>query len=124
MTPTEIKHGALKLLGVVDVNQTPSAEQGAAVGEKYAGLHAMLLQNGLARWALTENIPAKAEQPVTWMLAYLCAVDERFGSIPAKQAELATLGALHLPSPSLGERQLRAMYARKPVSQPAQSDYY
>jgi hypothetical protein len=123
VTPQEIQFAALKQLGVVNVHGTPSAEQGVDAASKYASLHAMLLDDGLAWWALTEEIPAKAEQPVMDMLAYLCAADARFGALE-RQQELAPLGALGLPGLSLAERKLRALNARDYVSQPVQSEYF
>lgn len=123
MTPIQIQFGALKALGVVSVHGTPSPEQGVDVAAKYASLHAMLLERGLSTWALTEPVPAKAEQPVMDMLAYLCSADARFGALE-RQQELAQLGALGLPQPSLAERQLRALKSRDYVSQPAQSEYF
>lgn len=124
MTPTQIKYSALETLGVIPVSGTPSAEQGVKVGEKYTALHAQLLSMGLVRWALTENVPAYAEQPVIWMLAYMCSTSEAFGALPSKQVELAPLGALRLAPPSIGEGQLRAAVSRSYVSQPAQSEYF
>jgi hypothetical protein len=124
MTPQEIRFAALRELGVVAVDESPAAEQGTAAEEKYASLHAQLLRRGLANWALTEDVPAYAEQQVIWMLAYLCATSEGFGAPPSRKDELAILGGLGLPSPSLGERQLRSALSRAYVSQPAQSDYY
>lgn len=123
MTPTQLQFAALKELGVVSVHATPTSEQGADVAAKYASLHAMLLQYGLAWWALSENIPTKAEQPVMDMLAYLCSADARFGALE-RQQELAPIGALGLPQTSLAERQLRALVAQEYVSQPAQSEYF
>lgn len=124
MTPQQIQFAALREIGVVGVGETPTAEQGVNAASKYASLHAQLLKMGLVRWALTENIPAYAEQPVIWMLSYLCATSEAFGSLPEKKSELALLGALQLTPPSLGEKQLRVAVSRSYVSQPAQSEYF
>ncbi len=108
----------------MDVDETPEAEQGVLAADKYASLHAMLVSYGLTTWALTENIPPKAEQPVIWMLAFLCACSEAFGAAAGRKDELAPLGALGAPDMSLGERQLRVVLADSYVSQPAQSEYY
>lgn len=124
MTPQQIQFAALRELGVVEVGGTPSAEQGVNAASKYASLYAQLLRMGLVRWSLTESVPTYAEQPVIWMLSYLCATSEAFGALPDKKAELAPLGALRLSPRSLGESQLRASLARDYVSQPVQSDYF
>lgn len=124
MTPQQIQFAALRELGIVGIGQTPSAEHGAEAATKYASLYAQLLKMGLVRWALTENVPTYAEQQVIWMLAYLCASSEAFGSIPEKKTQMAALGALKTSPPSLGETQLRAAVSRRYVSQPAQSEYF
>lgn len=124
MTPYEIQFRALRELGVLSVYEHPPAEMGAAAEEKYASLHAELLRYGLAKWALTENVPAYAELPVIWMLAYLCACSDGFGAPEGRRDSLAAYGSLGAPQISLGERKLRAMVATEYVPQPAQSEYF
>jgi hypothetical protein len=124
VTPQEIQFAALKTLGVVDVDETPEAEQGVLAASMYASLHAQLLTYGIATWALNEDVPAKAEQPVIWMLAFLCSTSEGFGAPPSRRDELAPMGALGAPQMSLAERQLRSVLAQPYVPQPAQADYY
>lgn len=125
MTPTEIQYAALKELGTISVNDVaPPAELGVAVREKYNSLHGMLLNAGLVNWALTENVPVRAEQAVIWMLAYLCSTSEKFGSVPEKKAELMALGSIGNPVASTAERMLRKLIARPYVSQQAQAYYY
>ena len=124
MTPQELRFAALKELGVVDVDETPSAEQDVDCTAKYGSLHAMLLQDGLVTWTVTEDIPTRAEQPLIWMLAFACASSEGFGAPLAKRADLAPFGAYGVTPASLGEKLLRKMLVREYVSLPAVSEYF
>lgn len=122
MTPTELKFAALRETGIVGVLETPSAEQGALATDRYAALHAQMLDDGVATWALTENIPSKVEQPMIWALAFVVA-----GPLGAPQDvidRLGALGAYGAPNPTMAEKQLRQYAAAKYVSQPVQTEYF
>jgi hypothetical protein len=122
MTPTELKTAALREIGVLEKTETAPAEEFAIAGDKYEALHAMLLEMNLANWALTEDIPDKYGLPVTWMLANLLT---SIFSVPAdRKQEMLSLGALGSPTPSLGERQLRALIVRDYIRQPAEIEFF
>lgn len=122
MTPLQLRFAALKETGIVGLLETPEAEHDTLAQEKYALLHAMLLKDRLATWALTEDIPAGACQGVIWMLAYLCA--PRLGAPPEEIVRLMPLGMYPSNPPSLGEKTLRKFISQRFVSQPATADYF
>lgn len=124
MTPQELQFAALRETGVVGAYDVPTAEQGVFAVERYAALHAMLLADNLATWALSEDIPTRYEMPVIWMLAFLLASGETLGVVPSVRADLARLGALGVRPLSLGESQLRNLLASDYISQPAVSEYF
>lgn len=114
MTPTDLKYATLRKLKVIAAGETPNSEDFNLMTEKYLGLHAMLLEMGLVTWALTEDIPVKAEQPVIFMLAALAA--DEFGVPDPRASLLKAEGGLKLPQASIAERQLRALLAPAPIS--------
>ncbi len=124
MTPQELKFAALRETGVVAADDVPNPEQGVFVTERYRLLHAMLLEKGLATWAIGEDIPDRYALPVIWMLAFACASGETLGAAPSIRQDLAALGALDSSPLSVGERQLRQLVAADYVSQPAQAEYF
>lgn len=122
MTPTELKTEALREIGILEKTETPPAEEFDIATTRYELLHSMLLRNGLATWALSEDIPDKCAVPVTWMLANL--LTSLFAVPLDRKQELLALGALDAQVTSLGERQLRKMVAADYVSQPVESEYF
>jgi hypothetical protein len=122
VTPTELKLAALRELRIVALGEDAPPEYVEVATSKYAALYDMLLTEGLVAWASSADIPEYAEQPLTMMLAYLCAGPLGVG--PERRAELAQLGGVGLPAPSLAERQLRRQLAKSYVSYPAQSEYF
>lgn len=122
MTPTELKTRALQEIRVVEKTQSPPAEEFAIAGQRYAALHAMLLERNLATWSLTEDIPDKCALPLIWMLGNL--LTGILGCPDEIRTEFYTLGAFDSRPVSLGERQLRAVLARDYVAQSATPDYF
>ena len=122
MTPQELQFAALRETGVVAHDEVPSAEQGVLAEQRYANLHAMLLHENLATWAVDEDIPDKAAQPMIWMLAFLCG--PILGVSGERVSELASLGAFSVTPMSLGERQLRRVMAADYVPQTSQAEYF
>lgn len=122
MTPIQLRYAALRETGIVGILETPSPEQDVEAQTKYAGLHAQLLQDGLANWAASEDIPAGAQQPLIWMLANLVAPP--IGAPAEEITRLFALGSYRSPQPSVGERMLRSYAASQYVSQPATAEYY
>lgn len=122
MTLTELKAAVLREIGVIATGEEPSYDDAATVAAKYDELYEMLVDENLANWASSEDIPAFASRPVTWMVAFLCCSE--FGVPPTKLAEMTQKGALNLQVPSLGERILRRQMARDYVAAPAQSEYF
>lgn len=123
MTPTDLKIATLRKLKVIASGELANSDDLALMTEKYEGLHAMLLEMSLVTWALTEDIPTKAEQPVIFMLAALSADD--FGVPEPRASVLKVEGGLKLPQASVAERQLRALLAPTPVSgTPQRATYY
>lgn len=121
MTPLELRFAALKETGIVGVLETPSAEQDQLAVARYQGLHAQLLKDNVADWAVDEDIPTGAEQPMIWMLAYLIA--NVLGASPEDVQRLAGLGMYKAPSTSIAERMLRSYMSSRYVSQPATAEY-
>lgn len=122
MTPTEVKTAALREMGAVSFNETPPAEEFAAAGEKYGLLHAMLLEQDLATWAVTEDIPDNCSMPVVWMLANLLTAT--LGASDSDIMKYQALGALNASQLSLAERQLRRVLAKDYVPQVATAEYF
>lgn len=126
MTPQELRRAALLELQVLPAGHSAEPDDDAEVARRYTALYDMLLTEGLVAWAVDADVPEFAEQPITQMLAYLCA--PAFGIAPARMAALRQTGALNLPptegGPSLAERQLRRQLAKKPVAYPQASEYY
>ena len=126
MTPAALKKAVLKKLQVTAAGEVDAADDIAIITQKYAGLHQMLLIDGLVIWSLTEDVPAEAEQPVVAMLAALAASD--FGIPEPRHSRLQLEGAFNLPitvgGPSLAERQLRKALAPKHISSTVVSEYF
>lgn len=122
MTPSELKLAALRELKVISAGQDADPDDFALMGEKYTALHAMLLTDELVTWAITEDVPAKAQEPVKMMLAAFAAGD--FGVPEPRLGQLMTLGGFNLPQTSLAERQLRKALASKYVSHSLRTTYY
>lgn len=122
MTPTELKIAALVRLQVAPAGEDVDPDDFSLMGDKYTALHALLLHKRLVTWALTENIPAEAQEPVTAMLAAM-AVNE-FSVPEPRRSTLISEGALDLPAPSLAERQLRKTLSQPYVSTRLRTTYY
>lgn len=122
MSPANIRIATARDLRILADGDTLNPEDDAKLSDKYTALHAMLLDADLVTWGLTENVPAKCEQPV---IAMLCALSVNFSGLPAeRRAELILIGALHNSPISLAERQLRKALAPAPISQPQPTDYF
>lgn len=122
MTPTELKTAVLQRLQVLPAGENPDPDDFLLIGQKYAGLHGMLIAKQLTRWALTEDIPSKYQEPVIAMLAAF-AVNDFPVSAQRKQGLIAE-GALDLPGMSLAERQLRKALATPYVSTTLRTTYF
>lgn len=122
MTPQELRDAALQEVGVLAAGEESEPADAALVTGWYLSLYNMLAQKGLVSWAYDEDIPPNCDRPVLWMLSHL--ICGAFDIKPEKAAQLAQLGALDLPSPSLGERQLRSQMAADYVSWPATAEYF
>jgi hypothetical protein len=107
---------------VLAVAQTANADDVALLATKYANLYDMLLTEGLVAWALTEDIPAYAVEPVCMMLAALSAKD--FGIPEGEYGLMQAEGGLSLERPSLAERTLRRQLAKNYIYTPVQADYF
>lgn len=122
MTAAELKLATLRKLRVLAAGETADADDVTLMDEKYTGLHAMLLEMGLVTWALSEDIPPKAEQPVISMLAAMTVDD--FGVSEPRASVLKAEGMLKLPQASIAERQLRGLLAPTPVAGTVQRAQY
>jgi hypothetical protein len=122
MTPTEIKHEALRKLKVISAEEFASAADYQLMTRKYLGVHAMILEMELVIWAVTENIPSKCEQP---MIAILCAHSaDEFGVKEPRATLLKGEGMLGLPAASPAERLLRKVLTPTIVKSQVRADYF
>lgn len=122
MTLSDFYTHTLRRMRVLAVAQTANADDVALLATKYANLYDMLLTEGLVAWALTEDIPAYAVEPVCMMLAALSAKD--FGIPEGEYGLMQAEGGLSLERPSLAERTLRRQLAKNYIYTPVQADYF
>jgi len=126
MTPAQLKSAVLKKLQKTAAGDTDAPDDVAILTEKYDALHAMLLDDELVIWSLTENIPKKAELPLIAMLAAFAA--NEFNVPDPRYSRLQIEGQFNLPAnvggPSLAERQLRKALSADYVSSPLVSEYF
>lgn len=122
MTPLALKTATLRKLGVISPGMPVSSDDMDVVTEKYAGLHAALIQRNTVTWALTEDIPSEAEQPVIDLLAARLVDD--FGTSEPRASIIRALGALFADPMSPAERQLRSAINEDYVHSPLETDYY
>lgn len=122
MTLIELRRAALQEAAVVAAGEPAQPEDDQLVAEKYAALFDMLLAEGLVAWALDEDVPAYADQPLTMMLA--AAIAPAFGIEGQRLADLRVGGSVGLPQPSIAERILRRQLASNYVSHPVATEYF
>lgn len=122
MTPANLYAATARELHVLADGQALGAEAQAKIAAKYVSLHAMLLNDGLVTWAITEEVPPKAEQPVIFLLAALCV--GVFGIGEPRKGFLMAQGAYGNKPPSLAERQLRRALSSPVISQPVPAEYF
>jgi hypothetical protein len=125
MTLTELNAAVLQELGVLASGESPVAGDAAIVQDKYANLHATLLNEGLVTWTASDDIPAAVEGAIVAMVAHLCA--KPFGVPQARRVELELAGAFNLPrqkgGPSNAEKQLRRQLGPDFVYAPMRTQY-
>lgn len=122
MTPSELKTATLRKLKVIASGEDANPEDFALMGEKYEAVHGILLAKSLVTWALDEDIPAKAVEPLKAILAAFSA--DEFGVPEPRASMLKGEGALNLPQSSPAERLLRAVLAPKYVSNVLRTTYF
>ncbi len=118
MTLTDLYRKALEKMQVVAAGESAAPEDTQFMATKYVALWNLLKTNGIVSWAVDEDVPDEAAQPLIEALAFLSA--DEFGDEKARYAE----GAIGLIPMSLAERQLRQLHASAYVSTPAQSEYF
>jgi hypothetical protein len=100
-TETEVRAGALRMLGILDVGDTAGATDDIYMTQKYAETYAMLKEKGLAYWASGSTVPDKFSPHVQALLAFFSTEDysisgERLQRINAKASiafrEIKSLG--------------------------------
>lgn len=122
MNVIELRKAALQKLQVLAAGEDAEPEDGLLIQQKYEALHAQLTEKNLAVWALSEDIPAKVQEPVIAMLAAM-SVDE-FGIAEPRRTAMIAAGALDLPQPSIAERQLRKVLSSAYIASPLVTCYY
>ena len=122
MTLQELRKAALQECGVLATGEDAEPEDDQLCAQKYATLHDLLLSEGLTAWAVDEDIPAYADQPLTMMLAAVIA--PAFGVSGQRLADLRIGGSVGLPQPSIAERMLRRQLAKSYVPHPVKSEYF
>jgi hypothetical protein len=122
MTLAELRRAALQECGILATGENAEPEDDALCAEKYATLHDVLLTESLVAWAVDEDLPAYADQPLTMMLAAVIA--PAFGVSGQRLNDLRLAGMVGLPQPSLAERMLRRQLAKSYVSHTVKSEYF
>lgn len=122
MTPTELRTRVLQRLGVLAAGDSPDADDGQVVAQRYAFVHDALIDMDLASWAINEDIPESVAIPVVNIVSYACSSE--FGITGALLGQLAIEGALDSDPVSAGERQLRKRLSAGYISEPAESEYF
>jgi len=122
MTPIELRTKVLQRLQVLAAGETPNADDGQIVSQRYAFVHDALLDMDLASWAIDEDIPEAVSIPVVNIVSYACASE--FGIIGPLLGQLAIEGALDSDPVSAGERQLRKRQSARYADEPAQPEYF
>lgn len=123
MTPAALKQAALERIGVVPGGSDAPADDVAVMTRKYTGIHAQLVQRKMVTWAITEDLPDEAQEPLIAMLAFSAAGE--YGVPDPRYSRLRLEGSLDDEQPSLAERQLRkALKGPVNVSSPARTEFY
>ena len=123
MTPAELKQAVLERVGVVPAGGPYPADEVALITRKYTGIHALLVKKTLAAWAITEDVPDEAQEPMVSILAFSVAAE--YGVPEPRYSRLRLEGSLDDETPSLAERQLRKALSGTPhPSSPARNEYY
>ncbi len=122
MNAQELRFAALRETGIVAHDEVPSAEMDTFTSERYVSLHGQLMEDGIATWAVGEDIPSAVQQAMTWALAFVIAGP--LGADNEAVQRLSALGGYGQREPSLAERMLRRYAADKYVPQPATSEYF
>lgn len=71
-TQAEIRDRAANDLGILRLGQSLSAENATRIEEGYAEVYAMLVDQGLAVWAIANEVPDAIVQPVVSLVAENC----------------------------------------------------
>ena len=119
MTPTTLYRKTLEKLQVAAAGEPVDADDVQLIRSKYESLYEVLAVKELVSWNISQDIPENCANPVVMMLAFLSASE--FGMNPL---EFAAEGALDVVPPSIGERQLRAQFARDFNYEPARTEYF
>jgi hypothetical protein len=119
MTRIQLYRKVLERLQVVAAGEQASADDTQLIAASYVIVYNQLAGLGLVSWALTEDIPDEAGEPLVNAICHKSAVE--FGW---PVGSFANEGAIGLPNSSLAERQLRQMHAREYVPYPAQPEYF
>jgi len=112
VTPAAIKQAVLERVGVVPAGGPYPADEVALITRKYTGIHALLVRKKLVIWALSENIPDEAQEPLVSILAFSVAAE--YGVPEPRYTRLRLEGSLDDEQPSLAERQLRKALSGAP----------
>ena len=122
MNAQELRFAALRETGIVAHDEVPPAELDTFTADRYIGLHGQLMEDGIASWAIGEDIPSPVQQAMIWALAFVIAGP--LGADAENVQRLSALGGYGQVQPSMAERLLRRYAADKYVSQPATPDYF
>ena len=118
MTLTDLYAQTLIKMQITAAGESPDPDDSALIGTKYTALYALLLSRGLVSWALADDVPDEAVQPLVQMLSYASAA-----SFGPEQGRYAT-GELDVNPPMPAERQLKKNVARSYVSYTQPTVYF
>jgi hypothetical protein len=119
----DLATATLQLIGVLDATESPSAEDGAYVENRYDDLREELVDKGQAYWPsttrTTAEIPAVVFSACTMILAGRCAP-----AFSVPEPTVTDDDGKQMPCSAKGWRDLRRHLAKPASGNPTSANYY
>ncbi len=125
MTPIELRRTVLLKMQVIASGEQADISDALLVQQKYEALHQLLLEENLIEWPVAGDIPSAFQSSIISMVAAELVDD--FYCPPELKASLIGEGKFDLPAPlgpSVAERRIRKLSARRYDGQPARVEYF